>query len=445
MSKAGITKIYWPEIKAQIKKANIEFYRLVDELNPGLDFPLYLLNFPYGELIGDELSQFIPDKNNSLIRLSDPSIPRELDTHLGYGKYSSPMGMILDKQFEWYVDLPQKKVTLPIIVQSPGDFFSYTRVVDIKNKFNYSPMGVLSAISGARTTFMLPSIGCQNKLTRLCRELGIKAKQPNYLYDHFKLFKAILTSEEVDSSWSSSFIYFSENWIHNIKTNPDWFNVQKYFYSIFSQNAMYLKNLPHYQTAYSLLLESTNQKPNPYLFDTFKHIIDMMTGEMPGFAPLITNELLPLDILQPVFTNHYGLKASVPTVMGPQYFDLGSELAEPIYYSLQFPTTRTFSPNSKKSSTMSAMRELKDMCDDLLKELIKDNCFCSNTIIQHVAKNIDIEFFHNTEDIDGLINNVSQLTGMDSRFSFTENIYSRLAPAVDSKFFRGCVKMALKK
>ena len=60
MSKIGTKKVYWPDIKEKIKETNIEFYTLVDQLNPGQDFPLYLLTFPYGELIGDETSQFLP-------------------------------------------------------------------------------------------------------------------------------------------------------------------------------------------------------------------------------------------------------------------------------------------------------------------------------------------------------------------------------------------------
>ena len=203
---------------------------------------------------------------------------------------------------------------------------------------------------------------------------------------------------------------------------------------------MYLKNLPHYQTAYSLLLESTNQKPNPYLFDTFKHMIDMMTGEMPGFCPQVTNDLLPLELLQSVFSEHYGLKTIIPTIMAPAYFELAHPSPQPIYYSLQFPTTRTFSPNSKKTSTMSALRELNEMCVDLFQELKKDHGFCSNTIIQHITKLLSVEFFHNTDDIDGLINNISVLIQNDERFFYNSQNHE-LIPAEDSKFFRGCIRM----
>ncbi len=440
----GTRKVYWHEIKDKIKNANFEFYTLVDRLNPGVDFPLYILNFPYGELIGDEHSQFLPLENGTLFRLNDPRLPNELNLHLGYGKSSSPLGMIIDKQFEWYVDLPQKKLTLPVRIQSPGEFFSYTRIVDVQSKFNYSPMGVLSAISGGRSIFMLPSIGCQSRITKLCRDLKIKTKPPGSLYEHFNLFKTILNCPEIDKSWYSSLIYFSENWIHHIKNDPDWFDVRRYFYTIFAKAAMYLRHIPHYQTAYSLLLETTNQKPNPYLFDSFKHLIDIMTGETPGFSPQMNHDLLPLEILQDVFLNSYGLKHQLPTIMGPSYFKINSDKPLPVYYSLQYPTTRSFSPNSRKSSIMEAMREFKDICVDMLSELIKDNHFCSNTIIQHIAQNIEISFFHNSNDIDGLISNVGELLKADQRFYPSLTNGEALLPAEDSKFFRGCIRIAHK-
>ena len=139
---------------------------------------------------------------------------------------------------------------------------------------------------------------------------------------------------------------------------------------------------------------------------------------------------------------NYGFKTTVPTIMGPDYFDVQNNIPEPVYYSLQFPTTRSFSPNSKKTSTMAAMRELKDICMDMLNELIKDNYFCSNTIIQYVAQKMSVSFFHNSEDIDGLIGNISELLSGDNRFSYTVNKITGLTPAEDSKFFRGCIRIA---
>lgn len=42
---------------------------------------------------------------------------------LGYGQNSLPLGMILDKQMEYFLDLKNQKLTMPIKVYRPGEFF----------------------------------------------------------------------------------------------------------------------------------------------------------------------------------------------------------------------------------------------------------------------------------------------------------------------------------
>ena len=91
---------------------------------------------------------------------------------------------------------------------------------------------------------------------------------------------------------------------------------------------------------------------------------------------------------------------------------------------------------------MSAMRELNEMCVDLFRELKKDHGFCSNTIIQHITQHLSVEFFHNTDDIDGLIKNITGLIQSDKRFYYGSQ-HKDLLPSEDSKFFRGCIRMSL--
>ena len=89
MNHSGTEKLYWTDIRNTVKKTNSDFYHLVNALNPGHDFPLYLIRFPYGELIGDKSSQFLPIADKKFLRLNDPDLPTEWQQHLGYGKKSS--------------------------------------------------------------------------------------------------------------------------------------------------------------------------------------------------------------------------------------------------------------------------------------------------------------------------------------------------------------------
>ena len=78
----GIKKIYWSDIRSQIHLVEPEFANKVDLIAPGKEHPLYILNFPYGTLIGDDFSQFIPCGNREFYRLSSPDAPEDIQKNL---------------------------------------------------------------------------------------------------------------------------------------------------------------------------------------------------------------------------------------------------------------------------------------------------------------------------------------------------------------------------
>src|SRR3990167_3473703 len=96
------TKVYWDEIRSEVKQCNSEFFFLVDEISPGRDFPLYIFNFGYGDLIGDSETFYIPDQG-TLKTLNNFSSVDPITKDLFYGFHSSPLGLVLDKCFEWYL------------------------------------------------------------------------------------------------------------------------------------------------------------------------------------------------------------------------------------------------------------------------------------------------------------------------------------------------------
>lgn len=436
------SKIYWNDIKLEIQKINPAFFKAVETVSPGSDHPIYLLKFPFGELLGDEVSQFIPFDKNEYLRLTDPCLPSELKKDLGYGAGGSPLGMLLDKNLEWFVDLPYKGITIPMALQQPGTFFSYTKVLDLDTPYNYSPMGLMSLISGARSIFFLPSIGHNIKLTKLKRALEVKCKPPMKLYEHFDIFKTILSSKHLDNNWSSSVLYFSEPWIHDIRNNPEWYEIQKYFYKNYAESGMFLRSLPKYNLSLSLILDKLSQRSNLYLLDTFRHLLFIMSGEMPGFSPQVNESLCPVEIIQDCFIKYYGLKDTVPTIIGPSVFNPSNPKSPPVYYSLQFPTSNSFSPKPQKSSLMTDLRTLAETSSEILSELSKDNEVCSNTIIQNISRDLNVSFFHNSNDIDQIITPISNILLSDNRFSHLKtNKNSPQPPSKDGKFFRGCVQI----
>ncbi len=158
--------VYWDDIKHQIFKINPDFYNLVEPLSPGKDFPIYIFNFMYGDFIGDNKGAFVPFDGH-FFTLGDSQTPREMLKHLGYGAKTSPMGMVLNKSFEWYLSDKQENSSYPVHIDTPGDFFNTPHVTNIRAQKQYLPNGILSVRSGVNSAFILSKVGCAKQHKRL--------------------------------------------------------------------------------------------------------------------------------------------------------------------------------------------------------------------------------------------------------------------------------------
>lgn len=439
----GLVKVYWSDIRKRIAKVEPAFVKIVDELNPDKKFPLYLAYYPYGSLTGDTQTIFLPKQNKGEYRLTDPSAPRDVIKDLGYGIDSSPLGMVLDKSTELFIDLKNEGITIPWSISSPGAFFSFARILSKKSNRIYAPNGLLTETSGARSAFMLPNIGCATNHANLQRDFNVQNPPPKFLYDHWHVFKEICNSDVINNEWRSCLLYFSERWINKIHNDKSWIQLKLYLHEMAWHYYEYERNHVYYDIAFSIIQRKRNLKPNPYLADTARHLFATALGDAPGYEPAVTDNALPLKILQKAFIDSYGLKKYFPIIMQPVHYNF-EEDPFPIYYSLQNPSTHVFSPRSREvSSTLIEMRELEHIMRIFVEELKKENGICSDTIINKIAKNIEFNYFHNKLDRHRIVAKSSNIPSFDSRFcSKDSNFYHNEATfACDAPFVRGCISI----
>ena len=438
----GLVKTYWSNIRERVAKVEPTFAALVDKLNPDKTFPIYLAYFPYGALKGDTESSFLPLPDGGYYRLTDPDAPADVIKHLGYGKDSSPLGMVLDKQFEYYIDLKEQGITLPNAIYSPGAFFPLSRILSIPNRRVYAPNGLLNVTSGARSVFMLPNIGSATHHANLQRDFNVQSPPSKTLYSHWFLFKELLESGIVNSDWRSCIMYFSEKWVKKLFTDKAWFPLREYLLQLGWNLSEYQRNQVYYDIIFSIIQEKKNLKPNPYIADTARHLFVIALGEAPGFVPAIDDSALPLDVLQSIFLESYGLKKYHPTIMRPTHFSFEADDL-PIYYSLQNPSTSTFSPKSRKTaSTLFEIRELDYIVKKYLEELAKNKSLASDTVYQKLACEVDFKYYHNELDRHNIILPSSEMVNMDGRFNFLSKGIEKKEDArfaADAPFVRGCV------
>lgn len=173
-----------------MERANPGFAALVNKLSPGKDYPLYLLYLPYGMLKGDTQSSYLPTIDGYLCKLTDPDLPKEINDDLGYGKDTSPLGMILEHEIEYFIDIDDN--IFPYSVAGPGFIFNKSILLNKQSPHNYAPNGILKASAGARTAFLLPSINSYNNLIKLSNAISAKISSPKKLFDQGEILIAML-------------------------------------------------------------------------------------------------------------------------------------------------------------------------------------------------------------------------------------------------------------
>ena len=440
-NKSTIKEVYWDEIKENINEVNPEFAKIINKIRPDKKLPLYLVEFPYGDLVGDDISQFIPDNEGGYYRLTSENAPENIKNNLGYGASTSPLGLLLEKKIEFFVDINHRNITIPNAILSPGGFYNTSIVLSKFKKVPYNPNGILKASAGARTVFSMPYLTCKNSFSRLQSEIGL-VTVPNSYYDHAQLFKDMLATQH-KSTWKCKLVYFSKGWIDNIINNPLWSDVKGYLAQKSWENSEHDRNQFYFDIAYSLIQETTNFN-NPYLTDTTKHIFDIILGAYPGLAPATDEDFFPLKTIQHMLVYSYGIKKYIPTVIVPEYFNpIGNK--NPIYYTLQYPTTKSFPPKSNNTiSTLKNLDTLKLLIMKFSRQITDKSGPWSGSYLQEIVNKLKISYIHN--NVNTIFNPESpeSVIENDNRFHYLKlnSNTMNLKPAADSKFFRGCISLS---
>ncbi|MCW8399504.1 hypothetical protein OQJ26_11950 [Legionella sp. PATHC038] len=427
----NFTKVYWDEIKHEVKQSNPEFFFLVDELSPGNDFPLYIFNFGYGDLIGDSETFYIPHQGQ-LKTLNHFSTVDPITKDLFYGFHSCPLGLVLDKCFEWYLRGNSENETHPVYIDKKGDFFNIGHVTQIKPLKRYLPNGILSVKAGAQTSHVIQNIGCKRSLNRLARS-GIHCDAPKTYHDHSDFFKKIYQSCTSENKWHASIVYFSEKWVENILNNPEWININKYFFKYYLHYYAYTYYGDYYQHIFRVAFDKSNLERDFFIQDAAKYIFEILIGEKYGFAFTNTDELLPSTWIKHVLKDIYNLKTE-PSIMVPQKHIE----KKPVYFSLQHPIFRTYQGLSRKKATLISELEKIYIVSNKYKELFSSKHEeWADTILSEKAEKVQFSYYHGFEHKNSWLSDVNQLIKNDSMINHL-NIDDFCQ---DASFFKGCISI----
>lgn len=429
-----IEKYSWDEIKHKVMAINPSFYEAIEPIK-ALKRPLFFIaKYDFGEHFGVNNHAYLPSPSGALLRIDDKQTEHELYCHLGYGKNSLPLGMILNKYCEWHYFGENGRI-FPDCIQGPGAIFNMQVIFDEDQTVDNN---VLSVSSGALSSFLLPNIGCKRKHARLQKNFNILSPSPKSPYEHYLVFKELLQNKKPNSQWQSEVLYFSKSFVDEVKSNHQCLNLKLYF----SESLRKKLTENTYNASCNDLFLSAKKvnrfRPTPFIIDTAKYIFNICMGSGIGVKPATDEQYFPVHAIQEIYHRCYGLEYT-PTVMVPASL---KENNTSIYYPLQCPFAKinTFKTNQSNST----YRELEILRNVLLSYQDEFTAIGGATFgspLYKVSKNTQFSFYHYQSSGNQNIKPSTELQGIDAGFLYS---YNKVASnfASDAKLFRGLVRLS---
>jgi hypothetical protein len=440
VSKASIEKTIWREVRTRIHAISPALADHIDDLPGSADLPLYQASYPYGSYIGKNGVFYLPTSQGTLAPLDSGEISETLQNELGYVDGKIPTGIVLSNSAELFLDSSHH--TLPWALLKPGSLLGIWQ--QFSDDQTYHPTKVFSMTAGARNLYMLPNISNASLHQNLVHEFNLKVPAPKSLLEQWPIFQALANHSDHTDPWKMEILFLPKVWMEKLQHDARWVGLRNYLLSDLFQKSDYPRNLIFYNFWLSQVQHSNNLKPNPYLVDTAKHLLCLITSFIPGFQVAKNDIAGPVKLLQDIYINHYKLKHYIPSMMHPSHFSYEKDSA-PIYYSFQTPTTVESSPKSRQLATkIQELRELQQLFSIITNEILVGKHRMEETLLAQRLAHTDIEFFHNKPDNFGRIQLTSELPKEEKQLLQYPSEYGIRLFADNGAFVRGCIRIKRK-
>ncbi|MCL5261593.1 MAG: hypothetical protein M1561_08030 [Gammaproteobacteria bacterium] len=441
-NQSSLQTVLWQNIRTKFAKIQPQLTTLIDDLCPGKDFPLYLICYPFGSIFLDDGVFMLPTSSGKLVPISDAEIPQNVQKGLAYAGTKIPAGIVLTKSVEAFICIANRIV--PQRLYSAGEMFALWGHM-LSGDFFYHPPRIFSMSSGARSIFMLPKIGDYYFHKNLEREFNLTQSPPKSLNNHWEVFTELSRHPDLNCSWATELIFFSEKWIKKIYDKKDqaWNKLRIFLFEYLWKKSVYQRN----QILYHLIISSVfannyNNKPNPYLIDTLKYLLAIAAGAKLGFTAGTDNISAPIDLLQNVYLEHYRLREYIPTIMHPAYLTKESNLRA-LYYSLQFPISEEFSQKTRKFSVaLQDLTNLRYIVNYFLQQVCTGSLKVDDTLLGWIAKIGTIFNLYSNPGSHKYIIPANELAKIDPKLLYSKTTNNQLHFAATSTFFHGCVRIS---
>lgn len=435
-----IEELSWAEARKYAIKGCPKLLNIIDDINPGKNLTFVKVRYPFGSIIAKDDVLHLPSNGMETIPINDSSIDKRWKEKLGYR--SIPTGMITENSLEIYREIDGKVFSVALSGPNTG--------LEIGIVENFGSTAAYTVSAGTRSLYMIPRISKTAAHKRLRREFGILSPPPKRLLDHWHIFKELYASPVFKTNWFCELIFLSKEWFSYIDNDDSacWLKLRSYIqqkgweHSELGRRKVILDVV--WQQA-SGLLTSKGMKPDPYVVDTLKHLIFLSLGGISGCRPVNGDDFAgPINEIQNIYLDVYGLSSQIPTIMRPYNFSLSED--KPIYYSMQSPMLLSSTPNFRSmSSNIEDMRELMIIKSYVFGQdygnLKIDNVKFNDTISQ-----IKFDYYHGDMFAYGSdIRPTKELPEADPELLYMPQSISKHKFADNGAYIRGCIKISKQK
>lgn len=397
--KLAVQKQYWIDVRNQVKSIAPALAQIIDQIDPGQDYPLYRVKYPFGFKVLKDGQFSLPDVNGQPIKLSDGNVPSELQEALSYNAYHNPVGLAINKGLEIFTNFAG--YAIPFHVFYPGDLFGLANLLDLQQNDQslQTEPAIWNMTSGTRSCFMAPKISRASSHNKLKKHFSIHADAPKTLSDHWKVFTEVYqgaVEHHKADSWQSEVLLFSKNWFTQHHDDPTWQSLWLYLYRTNRRlNAFWRNSFTWNLTFLKINKQAGVRQAQLDLTQIVKNIFSIAKGALPGFQPTQNENLLPVKTLQAAYRDIYDLPKYSPLLFQCGYFNTQNN--DPFYYSPLYPIYGDFlfSDPTAQISYINLLDEVHFIINKHLDEIKPDQLSHELTTLHHIKRNVGLRIFHN--------------------------------------------------
>jgi len=434
MKNVHFTEHSWAEVRELITSADKELAQIIDDWNPGKEYTFLELTYPFGSHILDiNKGGFqIPKMSGETIPLTHPDVPAVLQTKLGYN--SLPLGVVIQGGAEVYHKLNDRVFSLA--------YFGKGFNLGIWETF--APPAPYSVVAGARSLIMGPKIADKEHYKKLKIQFGLRPSVPRTLFDQWEVFVEL--AKHLKNPWEVKILFLNNKWLEPKPKNIGWLNFYSYLQKKAWQHTEYARSKSVFEATWKEfcdILQKKGERFDPYLIETARHVVFMRQGMLPAFAAIGKEEFHgPTRFLAEVYTDVYGLKNYIPTMLAPIHYGKTFEQPRPVYYSFQNPTLLDLVPKIKTfSSAVDDMRNLKILMEYFIEESSNGSLKYPDAVS---FNDVNISYFHSEMHTYGGILPTSELPKNDPNLMYMPGDKGQRTFADTGSFFRCCLRLSPK-